>query len=180
MAAIGEARPEPGLGADPIEQLLRELRPTLASIFWRFHIPTAEAEDLLQNSLLSLVSHRALIVNERAWLLGAVRRQCLMYWRQQRRRLYDALDGTVLEALAAPTMPDQERRQLRCDLSTTIAKLPARCRSIFRLRYGLGWEPDEVACRLGYRQSSMHKVTSRCLSALALSFGGVVPARPRP
>ena len=165
---------KPGAGVDPLERLLDEMQPNLNRMFWRFHIPKVDAEDLLQNSLLSLVSHRSAVLNERAWLLGAVRHQCLLYWRQRRRRMYEALDGAILDTLARPTAPEQEHRQLRHDLTTTMAKLPVRCRNIFRLRYGLGCEPDEVAYKLGYKESSMHKITARCLSALALTFGNRV------
>ena len=170
---MSEIKPRAGAkaGVDPLAQLLGEMQPNLARLFWRFHIPEVDAEDLLQNSLLSLISHRSSVINERAWLLGAVRHQCLLYWRQRRRRMYEALDGAILETLARPVAPEQEHRQLRRDLSTTVAKLPRRCRSIFRLRYGLGCEPGEVATQLGYKESSMHKITARCLSALALTFG---------
>jgi RNA polymerase sigma factor (sigma-70 family) len=176
----GESERERDAGPDSIEHLLAKLRPVLAAIFWRSHISPVDAEDLLQNALLSLVSHRSSILNEQAWLLGAVRRQCAMYWRQRRRRLYDAIDTACLQTLAGSAPSEQQNRELRCDLSTTIAKLPARCRSILRLRYGLGCDAEEVAARLGYKESSMHKVTSRCLSALALSFAGASVAGPRP
>lgn len=165
---------KPRASVDPLEQLLGEMQPYLSRLFWRFHIPEVDAEDLLQNSLLSLVSHRSTILNERAWLQGAVRHQCQLYWRQRRRRLYEALDGAILESLARPLAPEQEHRQLRHDLTTTLAKLPVRCRNIFRLRYGLGCEPNEVATKLGYKESSMHKITARCLSALAVTFGNGV------
>jgi RNA polymerase sigma factor (sigma-70 family) len=175
MAGSSEPQCPPIGGAEPIEDLLAKFQPVLERIFRRFHIPPAESEDLLQNCLLAWVSHRSSIVNSRAWLSGAVRLQCLLYWRRRRRRLYDAMDTSFLEMLAPVTAPDQERRQLRRDLATSIARLPVRCRDILRLRYALGCERDEVAFQLGYKKSSVSTVTSRCLSALALSFVGGGP-----
>jgi RNA polymerase sigma factor (sigma-70 family) len=175
----GEARSEPRPTGEPIETVLAAVRPTLARIFRRFRIPPDESEDLLQNCLLSWVSHRSSIANERAWLVGAARLQCLQYWRRRRRRLYDAMDTSFLEILAPATGPDQERRQLRRDLTTTVALLPARCRNILRLRYALDCERAEMALRLGCQKSSVSKITSRCLSALALSFLGGRPKESR-
>jgi DNA-directed RNA polymerase specialized sigma24 family protein len=42
-----------------------------------------------------------------------------------------------------------------------------RCRSLLQLRFRLGYEPPEVAERLGYRASSIGKITTRCLAALS-------------
>jgi DNA-directed RNA polymerase specialized sigma24 family protein len=68
----------------------------------------------------------------------------------------------LLGTVASP----QERRDLLADLDSLIAKLPPRCRSLLRLRFRLGYEPPEVAEKLGYQVSSIGKVTTRCLAAL--------------
>ena len=47
-----------------------------------------------------------------------------------------------------------------------ISALPDRCRSVLRLRYGLGCSTAEAAERMGYCKSSIRKVTRRCLAAL--------------
>ena len=65
-----------------------------------------------------------------------------------------------------PQAPDQERTDLTTDLSRVLSKLSARCRSLLRLRYGLGYGPTEVAEQMGYQTSSIRKVTNRCLAAL--------------
>ena len=180
MAAAEPRITESVIGADPTEQLLADLKPMLAATFYKFRIPPGDAEDLLQNALLALVCHRPTIRNEPAWLAVTVRRQCLLYWRQKRRRLYDAIDSTVLENLAPSTAPDQERHQLRRDLLTVIAQLSARCREVLRLRYGLECETNEVAARMGYKESSMHKITARCRAALALALGSPLPPGAKP
>ena len=102
-----------------------------------------------------------------SWLFGTVRRHCLMYWRTHRRRIYSAVDSTILEWLSEPIAPSQERTDLLCDLESLIQRLPTRCRSVLRLRFRLGYEPPEVARLLGYRESSIGKITTRCLAALS-------------
>jgi DNA-directed RNA polymerase specialized sigma24 family protein len=47
-----------------------------------------------------------------------------------------------------------------------MSRLSTRCRSLLKLRYGLGYGPTEVAEQMGYRTSSIRKVTNRCLAAL--------------
>ena len=68
--------------------------------------------------------------------------------------------------MAEPTLPAQEGADLKRDLETVIERLPSRCRSVLRLRYHMGYEPPEVAERLGYSPRSIGKVTHRCLAAL--------------
>ena len=113
-----------------------------------------------------------------AWLLGTLRNKCLLYWRDHRRKLYEAVDAAVLELMAEPTPPAQKAADLRRDLALAIEQLPERCRSLLSLRYQ-GYEPPEVAKRLGYSQGSISKVTNRCLAALTrrLLTAGVVPLR---
>jgi RNA polymerase sigma factor (sigma-70 family) len=67
--------------------------------------------------------------------------------------------------MAEPIPPAQETTDMRRDLANALEQLPERCRSLLSLRYQ-GFEPLEVAERLGYSQTSISKVTNRCLAAL--------------
>jgi RNA polymerase sigma factor (sigma-70 family) len=152
--------------ASTLDSLLRRARPRLARVLRRYRIPTEDAEDLLQETFLLLVAKWSTIHTPEAWLFATLHNRCVIYWRRRRTKLYDAVDDTILELLARPQMPAQHRVQLRADLEAILAQLPHRCRSILRLRYGLGCTPAEVSERLGYRLSSVPKVTRRCLSQL--------------
>jgi len=150
----------------PLEQLLERVRPRLKSLFARYRIPPQDTEDILQQALLALVYQRPNIRDPEAWLFGTLRNRCLIYWRDRRRRLYDSVDTVVLDWMAAPTPPEQEGADLARDLTRVVDRLPDRCRSLLKLRYGLGYEPPELAKHLGYSQTSISKVTTRCLAAL--------------
>ena len=78
----------------------------------------------------------------------------------------DELNGAESEA------PAQERADLRFDLDALVSALPDRCRSVLRLRYGLGCSTAEAAERMGYCKSSVRKVTRRCLAALTAGLLG--------
>ena len=152
------------------EDLLRRVEPRLKRLLGTYHVPADDAEDLLQQSLLALVYQWEHVRDPECWLLGTLKRHCLMYWRNQRRRLYSAVDSTLLEWLSEPIDPPQERCDLRSDLESLIERLPSRCRSLLQMRFRLGYETPEIAERLGYRTSSIGKITTRCLAALSKEF----------
>jgi RNA polymerase sigma factor (sigma-70 family) len=150
-----------------IEESLKRAGPRLKRVLASYRIPSEDAEDLLQQSLLALLHQREQVRDPESWLVGTLKRHCLMYWRKQRRRLYSAVDAALLEWLSAPVAPPQEREDLLSDLRSLLDRLPLRCRTVLGLRFQLGYEPAEVARRLGYREASIGKITTRCMAALA-------------
>lgn len=149
-----------------LEDLLVELRPALGRILGRFRIPRADAEDLVQEVLLQFVRKRAAIAAPATWLTGALHRECLHYWRRRDRRLFEAIDETVAELVRDESTPPAERQVLHGELRQVFRHLKETCRSLLSLRYGMGCGQAETAERLGYRPSSMDKITRRCLDAL--------------
>ncbi|HEY2292234.1 MAG TPA: sigma-70 family RNA polymerase sigma factor [Thermoanaerobaculia bacterium] len=174
--------PEPTETVTTFEDFLKAVEPKLKRLLAQYHIPSDDAEDVLQQALLALLYQWERVRDPDSWLFGTVRRYCLMYWRTHRRRIYNAVDSTLLELLSAPMAPSQERADLICDLESLIDRLPRRCRSVLRLRFRLGYEPTEVAQMLGYRESSIGKITTRCLAALSreLLASGLIESLPEP
>ncbi len=161
------ATPERTENSAPFEEFLKAVEPKLKRLLATYRIPSEDAEDVLQQALLALLYQWERVRDPESWLFGTVKRHCLMYWRMHRRRIYSAVDSTLLEWLSTPAAPSQEREDLLCDLENLIDRLPSRCRSLLRLRFRLGYEPLEVADKLGYRASSIGKITTRCLAALS-------------
>jgi RNA polymerase sigma factor (sigma-70 family) len=163
---MGVADRQRASSQESLEELLGRIQPKLNRVISVHGVPAQDAEDLLQQSLLAYVHKRDGIRDPEAYLVGIVRRQCLMYVRSRQRRLYDAVDTAILELLAEPEQPPQERAEVAHDLGNAISRISKRCRSLLKLRYKLGYEPSEVAQQMGYRSSSIRKVTTRCLAAL--------------
>ncbi|HEV2854204.1 MAG TPA: sigma-70 family RNA polymerase sigma factor [Thermoanaerobaculia bacterium] len=161
MSALDQPQVEVSL-----EGFLGKIRPRLKVLFAHYKIPAQDTEDILQQALLALLYQRQTIRDPEAWLFGTLRNKCLLYWREQRRKLYDNVDAAVLECMAQPTAPAQEGADLRRDLENALELLPERCRSLLSLRYRQGYEPPELAERLGYSPASISKITTRCLAAL--------------
>jgi RNA polymerase sigma factor (sigma-70 family) len=150
----------------PFEQLLKSVRPRLKAMFVQYRIPPQDTEDILQQALLALLYQRQGIREPEAWLLGTLKNKCRLYWRDQRRKLYETVDAAVLDYVAEPLAPAQEGTDIRHDLASALDRLPERCRSLLWMRYRHGYEPPEVAERLGYSPASISKITARCLAAL--------------
>ncbi len=152
---------------DSLGELLKGLEPRFRGVFVHFRIPEQDAEDLLQQALLTYVRKRHTVRDPERWLVGTLRNRCLKYWRARRRSLYTAVDSAILESVAGEDAVGQERADIRRDLEGAMGRLRPRCRSILGLRYGLGCEPAETARRLGYKESSIYKLMERCLAALS-------------
>src|SRR3954453_20047333 len=172
--------PEPTETVTTFEDFLREVEPRLKRLLMQHHIPSEDAKDVLQQALLALLYRWDQVRDPESWLFGTVRRHCFMYWRTYRRRIYDAVDSTLLDLLSAPLAPSQERTDLICDLESLIDRLPRRCQSVLRLRFRLGDEPTEGEQMLGYRESSIGKITNRCLAPLSreLLASGLIESLP--
>jgi RNA polymerase sigma factor (sigma-70 family) len=156
----------PDLAELSLEDILERMEPKLKRVLGRYKIPVQDADDLLQETFLILITKAGTIRNVDAWLLATLANRCIIYWRKHRSRLWDLVDTTLLELLSDTETPPQERTELRCDLDALLSALPDRCRSVLRLRYGFGCSTAETAEKTGYCKSSIRKVTRRCLAAL--------------
>ena len=163
-------RPE----APSLTEALERVGAKLRRILFRYRIPARDADDLLQETFLVLVSKQESVRNPDAWLQAALSNRCVLYWRQRRRRVSELVDRTILELLDDPGMPTDEAAAIRSDLDLLISQLPERCQSPLRQRYGLlassdGSEGPEGS---GARQDGADpeeepEKMRRCLAALA-------------
>lgn len=158
--------PEREPQSDALLRLLDGIEPDMARIFFRYRVPAQDAEDIVQDCLLALITRTESIRHPEAWIIGTLRNRCFLYWRSRRRQLWEAIDSTLLEELAGTASPSQDGSDVRRDLSSAIDRLPKRCRSVLQLRYGLDCDGAEIAERLGYRPSSIRQITNRCIAAL--------------
>lgn len=167
--AVSEPESSPG---SAFEDFVEKVRPRLRKILSRYRIPPQDSDDLMQEAFLILVTKWGTVQNPEAWIVATLANRCIIYWRKSRSRLWDLVDGAVLELLAESGPPAQDGLDLRVDLENLVANLPDRCRSLLRLRYQLGCTTTETAEKTGYCRSSIRKVTRRCISALATQLLG--------
>ena len=91
--ATPDPLPEPSASFD---EFLRRMEPRLKRLLGTYRIPPEDAEDVLQQTLLALLYQWDRVRDPECWLMGTLKRHCLMYWRNSRRRIYSAVDSTVL------------------------------------------------------------------------------------
>ena len=156
---------------EPFARLFEQARPRLQALLKLYGVAREDEEDLLQEAVLALWRKRVEVRDYEAWLLSALRMECLRYRRRGRRQIYSSVDEPVLEQMAGHAAFSETDACLHWDVQEMVRRLPARHRALIQLRYGLGLTPEETASRLGYRLSSLKKTTTRCLQALRRQLG---------
>jgi RNA polymerase sigma factor (sigma-70 family) len=145
-------------------------RSRLERVLSRFRIPPADGEDLLQDVALSFLRKQDEIIDPTRWLVGALRHECLKYWRTARRRLTETIDEELIELMRDPGPALEDRVAVQAELRGALVALTARCRALLLARYAEGLDERETARKLGYSVASVDKVVRRCVAALAANL----------
>jgi RNA polymerase sigma factor (sigma-70 family) len=139
---------------------LREIEPQLRQTLGRFGIPLEDGEDLLQDSLLILLERcrqaERPVERPAGFLLGVLRRRCVMYWRQRRARREEPLI-----AVEVRLEPGQEQVEQGRYIRQLLGAVGARYRRLLLLRLALGYSPEEVASMTGLARASVRKSVLR-------------------
>lgn len=151
---------------EPLEVVLARLRPRLSRVLGLFRIPCQDAEDVLQDALFVALEKWDTVRQKDLWLLGTVRYKCILYWKRQRARREEAMEAPVLESLAEPQPPPQDRLELLQQIEIMTGFLEDHHREALWLRYAMGLKTAEVAERMGYCPASMRKLLGRSLARL--------------
>jgi DNA-directed RNA polymerase specialized sigma24 family protein len=155
--------PTPPRSEPSLAEVLERVGPKLRRILFRYRIPARDADDILQETFLVLVSKQESVRNPEAWLQATLSNRCVLYWRRRRSRVWELVDRTILELLGDSGLPPDEDAAIRSDLESLISKLPDRCQALLRWRYGLITAPDGVE----EPGAADPEKTRRCLAALA-------------
>ena len=151
---------------DQVRVVLERLRPTLFGLIRAFRIPRQDAEDILQQAFLRYVQKHRMIENPDAWLPKVAKRECLLYLRAKRRRVWEVVDGSLLELVSNGTGDPEEACLVRQDLEKALGEVSPKCRNLLRMRYVLGLTDTEIAEEQGYHSSSVSRLVLRCIAAL--------------
>lgn len=163
-----ETTSDHGSAPDPVrlEEVFSRIRPRLKQMLAYQNIPAEEAEDLLQEALLAALYKWSTIRDLERWLMGALKNRCLLYWRSQRMKLFQAVDPDSLEHLGEPQPAQQERQEMWLDLEKLSAGFSPYHRQILRLRFGLGLSVAEVAALVGSNTENIRKLSNRVVARI--------------
>ncbi len=92
---------------DSLNHLLKSTRPRLERVLRSFEVPPEDAEDILQDAQLTLLYKWDKIRSPENWLVGTVKKKCIMYWRKRRGSLCESVDTAILDLISTPQAPRQ-------------------------------------------------------------------------
>lgn len=124
--------------SDVMERLVTELKPRMAAVLGRCRIPPAVGEDLMRDVFLQFLRKHTEIDHPKAWLLGALRLECLHYLRRRRTDIVSAADAAILESVADSRRGSADDTVLQHEMARVIDRLRPRCQEEIRRRYSLG------------------------------------------
>jgi RNA polymerase sigma factor (sigma-70 family) len=158
-------------------ELVTELTPMLWHVARATGLQAPDAEDVLQNVWLSLVSHLDTIHTPAAltsWLITTTRREAWRTMSVGRRQhpvdqeWFTTIPDAGSDAEARLIMKDEQR-----ELWEAFRRLPGRCQKLLRI---VAFVPrpdyDVVAARLGMARGSVGPTRGRCLDKLRLALHG--------
>jgi len=161
--------------AEAFTELFTRYAPLLKRVLRRFGPTNEQLADLVQQTFLQL--HRArhdfrADCQLRPWLMTIAFNLAREQLRTARRRPESELDTEV--ELKAPHRPtDQERFEIRRDLSQALAQLPAEQQEVVRLHFVEELSFDEIGDKVGATAGAVRVRAHRGYTALRklLSFG---------
>ena len=157
-----------------IEHLTVEYSPSLLKYLMQHTSSREDAEDLLQEVLLSCHKHAAEFdperCNEQAWLYIIAKRKLVSYYRAKK----DQVSLDAMEPDLTPGRDDMAQAvnvmACRQALARSLSKLDERSREVIILRYLKGLSPEETAQRLGLSSVNVRVIQSRALDKMNRSL----------
>lgn len=137
---------------------------------YKFRVPDSEAEALVHDVLLAYLRKSELVLDLKAWLVGAICYASRHYWRLNGRNVtgdaqmeLDRIDPASVRILDSLTNQIAAREALEC--------LSPRYQEILRLRYFEGCTVAEVAERMGIKPKSAQKLITKGLRRAERLYG---------
>ena len=152
---------------DPSEVLpgaLEQLRPALANVLRRYHIPPIDAEDLVQEALAVTLDKWPEVEQLDRWIPAVLANRCISYWRARRRR--DFVFQPIPPGWDAGYPGHDAAVEARVEVRRLLPRIPPGQRRLAFLRFWLGYSAGAAGRAAGYHPSSGRKMVGRALAAL--------------
>lgn len=157
------------------DSLLREILPLLRGIAHARLRDPAEAEDAVQDALLTLHRVRATYDPARPftpWMAAIAERRALDRGRSRGRRAAREVEIEAADHIAGATVPEAERDLARAELRAALGELPASQATALRLAKIEELSLAEASARSGLSVGALKVATHRALRSLRKRLGG--------
>jgi RNA polymerase sigma factor (sigma-70 family) len=156
------ARPADAPQAEEIGELYVQYRPLLLYIACRkFRVPETDAEALMQEVFVSLMTTTTKVENVRAWLVAAMCNASRHYWRGQGRT--ESLPDDFADHTDPRSNGIAERFAMSITMRQALDYLQQRCRETLYLHYYEGRSAVDVARELETTSRYAEKLIHNCL-----------------
>ncbi len=148
-------------------ELLRKLQGYLRAYYARRVGRAAEAEDLLQETLIAMHTRRQTYDPTRpftAWVHAIARYKLIDYYRRTKRRAEDPLDDADMLFSSS----DAQAAEAQLDVERLLHRLPEKTRRLIRDVKIEGLSTAEAAARHGMSESAVKVGVHRGLKSLGL------------
>lgn len=172
IQALEPRRTSPASSIDEIGVLLSSVRRPLKKIFHHYRVAPADAEDLIQDSLLILLNHWDRVNHPMRYLFGTVRLRIFNYLRRR------ALEQANMEASDVDEIPAHEvlsLLELRWDARRLLGRLSPVAQRVIALRFGADLRHREIAALVGQSEASVRQILCRSLQRLKHDFEAPKP-----
>lgn len=154
----------------PLDFALVQLRARLWTLFATVNLSPDEAGDVLQQARWTLSARRREVDEREKDLTGAARLRAMLFLRQRKRQVCEALDHTLRQMLSSGEISPRQRKQLVDSLFQMVERLPAMYRGLILSRYELQEGSRQVVTRIDSHRASMRKINERGLAAFCRLF----------
>jgi RNA polymerase sigma factor (sigma-70 family) len=162
----------PSSSVDGIGALLPSVRRPLSKIFHHYRIAPADAEDLIQDSLLILLNQWDKVKHPTRYLFGTVRLRIFNYLRRRALEQAKMVCGDLDEVAADEVLSFLE---LRWDTRRLLARLSPVAQRVIALRFVGNLRHRDIAIRLGQSEASVRQILCRSLQRLKRDFEASKP-----
>lgn len=138
------------MNKEEYERIVRDYADIVYRIALSYTQKTQDAEDVLQNTFLKLLTKPAVFQDEehiRRWLIRVAINECNNLWSSFWRKNVDMLENIEAE----PTFQVEEHY----DLYQALSKLPPKCRIVVHLFYYERYSSKEIAQLLHMREATV-------------------------
>ncbi len=139
-----------------------------------FRVPFADAEAIVHDIFMHYLSNPGVVRGElKPYFRGAVRNECLEYWRKQQREqavfcdVDEEHEASADEALLSDTIA------IRLAMAETLARLRPRCRAALRSFYYEGNSMRDVAAELDVAPLYVRQLLHHCRKSARVIFESI-------
>ena len=139
-----------------------------------FRVPFADAESIVHDIFMRYLSNPGVVRGElKPYFRGAVRNECLEYWRKQQREQAVFCDVDEERDIPSDETLLSDTIALRLAMAETLSRLRPRCRNALRSFHYEGKSMSDVAAELDVAPLYVRQLLHHCRKSARIIFESI-------